>query len=951
MAQQVIWDEAIAFNAAIGTGVPNYWVSVGERVRDQPASSRGKQYEWDQQQAGTYTPTLINQDAALLPGNASSPFAPNVLPRRPYRKRFQYPATQQLLTRDQATCGEGQPWPSGTLATVFGMGSTYDASCATVTSGTAFQGTQVLTANVPSSPALNNAVMFARQWTMHPGQAHTVSMYVRVTTGASPTVHAAVAYTDVSGNFLSETAGTSTTITSGSTTWVRLTATGTPPAGACGIYARVTLTATSGSFTMQSDGWQAELAAAASTWTLPGVWGGVFPGWTDRIPQVYSLNGTYATATPTVVDTFGRFSQIYPPPPFYADVLALGPTFFFPLDDPSTATVFRELTGNYNPAKIQSSPQGAGTIAPGQGVQGATTAGTFLGAPGPVVQMTNPDAGTFVGYTTCSCIELDSSGIAGPPVSGGWTRMIAFNNAGVGASGGALWMASNASYAGLQNQFSIVFGAGSSPGIGFEIVSSTAASVWSPVAGSYADGNWHLMFVTLTADGKTVTVYIDGVSVYTNTTTTSQNPTGVTADNIGAIVYPGVNQFYYGYNGSVAHVGQFPFVLSSLQIAQLVQSWKNAWSGDSTGVRYARILTWAGYTGPSNVAFGATTDMGPATDVDGQTDAFTLLQNVVTTEAGNHYISVAGTGNGTVTFEARTSRYDVLTPTYTFGANTAAGELPFFDLGFDFDLDHVANVAQITQQNTGQGQTVSNAASQAAYDTLTLQRTINVLNMQEVVDCANYMVNRYDQPQLRINSITLAPSRYTPDNGSTFPLWGVLAALDISTRIRVNLRTVGQFSTATPLVQFDGFVEQVSWQQDAATGDAMAVLQVSPADLQLYWVLSALHTTVRTAVSAGANAVVLNALPDSASNPASASFCSGLQLTLDPGTASAETLTVLSFSATTAGYTSFTVTFTANLAFNHAANAVVCEKLPTGTTNPSTWDAASILGTSTTLAY
>src|ERR1700737_945743 len=109
----VVWDEAVAWNALIGTVNPPWWTSITERGRDQAGSSRGKQYEWDHQQTGTYTPTLINQAAALLPGNTSSPYSPKVLPRRPYRKRFQYPATQQLLTQDQATSGEGTPWPAG----------------------------------------------------------------------------------------------------------------------------------------------------------------------------------------------------------------------------------------------------------------------------------------------------------------------------------------------------------------------------------------------------------------------------------------------------------------------------------------------------------------------------------------------------------------------------------------------------------------------------------------------------------------------------------------------------------------------------------------------------------------------------------------------------------------------------------------------------------------------
>jgi hypothetical protein len=1085
MAQQVVWDEAISFGSNAQTGTPQFWVSVAPRVRDQAGSSRGKQYEWDQQQTGQYSPTLINTDAALLPGNTNSPWSPNVGLRRPYRKRFQYPATVNMLTIDQATGGSTQAAGS-TVDNVVPVWISYLQFWTVKAEPDAFTGTNVFQQVLSSAPGAGSPVADMDGWTVMPGAAHSAQCVMRATAGGTtPQAQLLLLWRDINGNTIATTTGTTVTLTANSRTWQQLTVSGTAPANAAGATIQIRM-ANSVAVTWQASGFQLEYAAAPSAWVQPGAWGGVINGWTDRLPQRYTLNGTYATVTPTIVDTFARFSQIFPQPAFYADVLALGPDFFFPLDDPTGSTVFRDLTGKHNPAPVAVSPYGAGTVAAGQSVQSATTSGTFIGAPGPVVTMTNPNTGSG-NFEACSYIQLDRSGITGPPASGGWTRQIAFRNTGAGTTAGGLWSASNPSYFGAQNQFNITMGSGAFAGIAVELVSSTAASVYSPASPNYADGNWHLLHATLSADGKTFAIYVDGVGVYTNTTATSQNPTGVTVEDIGAITYPGVNQFYDGYNGDVAHVAQFPTTLTAAQVSKLYTSWRTAWQGDSSGTRYTRILGWANYTGPTSIDTGATSDMGPATDVDGKTDLFTLLQNVVTTENGNHYLN----SQGTLTFEARTRRYNQLTPTYVFGANTAAGEYPFTDLGFNFDLDHVANAAEITQQSTGQVFTVTNTASQNSYDTLTLQRTINVVNPQEPVDCANYMVNRFDQPQLRIDSITLNPSRSPA-------LWGVLAALDISTRIRANYRGVGP-PTATPLVQFDGFVEQINWTIDAETGDHLAVLQVSPADLNLYWVLAALHTTLASTVtvttldsnptfesgispwtvtggtavqstaqahsgfyaaqltpdgvssatvftseqaavnpnttyyvstwswvtngsanwsvsvnwynsshtfissstvtprgvaaglwfqfgtlftspsnaafgqmvvtlggtpassniwyvddaywSAQVNQFTVNPLPDSASNPFSASVCSSLSLTLDPGTATAETIGVLSVSATSPGYSSCTVTVSPGLLHSHSAGAVVCEALPTGITDPTTWDAASVIGTTTTPSY
>ena len=942
-APQVRWDEAISFAAGLSTVNPPSWVSVAQRVKGQAGVTRGRQYESDQQQAGQYQPTLINQDGALSPVNTSSPFWPNVTPRRPYRKRFQYPITANILSLDQATGGSTQA-NGAVVDSVVPPWTSFGFFWHILAQADAFVGPNVFSQSITSAQSAPFAAADMDGWSILPGAAHSAQVQMRAPAGLSNVqVRVVLLWRTTNNAVIASSVGSTVTLVAGSSTWVPVTVSGVAPTSAAGGTLQIQMV-NSVTTNWQASGFQVEYATSPSTWGTPGTWYPVLSGWTDRFPVGFDKNGTYTLSTPTVLDSFAVLSQLYPPPPFYADVLALGPSFFYPLDDPEGAAVFRELTGNLNPATEVSSPTGVGTIATGQGIQSTLPSGGILGAPGSVVTMTNPNTGS-VPNMACSAISLSSTGTTGFPtgLGTGWSRMIAFNNSGAGTTAGALWVASNPSFVGTQNIFDIGLGATPSAGIVFELFSSTAGSIWSPPVGSFSDGNWHLMIVTLSANEKTCTVYMDGSVVFTNTTATSQSPSGVTSDNIGAFVYPGANQFYEGYNGSVAHAAQFNFPLTAAQVTALYNSWRPAWSPEPSGERYQRILAWANYVGPQQIQGGNTLDMGPANDVDGQTDAFTLLSNVVTTEAGNHYVRA----DGTVVFEQRSTRYDQLNPTFTFGSNVAGGEFPFADLGFDFDLDHVANQAEITINASGQVITVPSAASQAQYGTLTLQRTINVVNQQEAVDAANYTVNRYNQPQLRVDSITLAPSRYSPDGGVTFPLWAVCGQLEISTRIRINMRPLGQ-----PLIQFDGFVEQVNWTVDPDSGDTLLVAQVSPADLNLYWVLSALHTTVHTAATAGSNTVVLDALPDSASNPASASFCSGLQLTLDSqNPALSETLTVASFSATSPGYTTFTVTFTTNLAHNHAVGSIAVEKLGVGQTIPTAWDIASVLGSTTTLAY
>lgn len=940
------WDASVSPASTLGaTGNAPYWVSLSERMMRQTSTQGGKQYEMDAAQTGTWNTTLDNRDAAFNPVNTSGPYSPAVSAFRPLRLRAQYPSTVQLLTANQATMGDAGSVVATTLATApaVNMVSQTDAGADIVVIGDAWQGTRVMQANIGNGVGPGNLVLGAFGVAVHPGRVHAFQCRIRCPSGTSPQLAAILSWRDFNGNVISSVQGTTTTITSGSSTWVQLTVVGTPPANAVGVVPGVVVAvATTGSCVTQHDGWQTELAAAPSTWVQPGTWYPVFYGGAERWPQIYDMGGTFGQTQPVVVDAFALLAGIYPQPPFVADALALGPAFLFALNDPTGSTQCVDATGNLLPAPVANTQYGAGSLTFGNSMQATTPAGQFLGYPGPVATFNNTALGVNAAATY---IDISRAGNLGPPVSGPWTRFLAFRALVNQTNEVTMWAASGPTYS-SPSPFVAFHILGSTDGGGHPgyldlTIDQSNGSVASHVpvsAGSVCDGNWHYVFLTCDGAGN-YKVYSDTITSnpFTITLTNPSGPgfNGITTDLVGVLVETGTQRAYNGFVGDLGAVIQWDAALNSTQINSLTTSWRTAWSGDASGTRYVRILGYAGYPGLYNVGLGATLDMGPATDIDGKTDALTLLTNVVTTENGVHYIAA----DGTITEEARTSRYNKLTPTYTFGENTAGGEWPYEDVAFDFDITRVVGQVQITQNSTGQIFVANSPTTLSPNYRPTYQRTINVVNPQECVDAANYLANRYANPQLRVQKIRLHPAAVTG-------FWPVALSLSISTRVRVMRRAPG-----APPIQFDGFIENIKWAIDWDTGDAFLDLEISPANLQLYWVLSALHTTIHTGVSAGANSVVLNALPDSASNPAAASFCAGLQMTLEPGTANSETLTVLSVSATSPGYTTFTVTFTANMAFNHAINTTVSEALPAGTTDPTTWDPASILGTSTTLAY
>lgn len=869
------WDVAVAPSSTLGaTSYPSFWVSIAKRTMRQASSQVGKQYELDAGQTGEFHPILDNRDAAFSPVNTSSPYSPNVAAFKPVRWRAQYPATPNVLTVDQATSGSLQA--AGPIVdTVVPVWISYGFFWNVRAEVDAYTGPNVFHQVISPAQTAPFAAADMNGWSVIPGAQHSAQAVMRATAGGTtPQARLTLIWRDASGGTISAVNGGTVTLTANSRVWQQITVSGQAPANAAGASLQIQMV-NSVAVTWQASGFQVEYAAAPTSWATPGTWYPMFFGGAERWPQIYGMQGTFGQTQPVVVDAFALLSNMYPLPAFYNEVLALNPDFFFPLDDPTGATVFRDLTGKHNPAQLGTSPYGSGTIAAGQSVQSATANGAFLGSPGPVVTMTNPDTGTLFAQV-CSWIDLTKAGANKPPASGGWTRMIAFRNNGAATVEGTLWVSAPSAFASRNQLFYVAIRATPNSSLAVGVFGPTSGASYNPPAGSFADNNWHLLHITQSANGSTLNIYVDAVNVFTTTLVGDQHPTLLDTDMVGALASPGDGQFYQGYNGDVGFVAQWPSTLTPAQISNMYSTWRPGASPESSDARYKRILSYAGWLGAVAATPGATTAMGPATDIDGRTDALTLLQNVVTTESGTHYVGP----DGTITVEPRTSRYNKLTPTYTFGENVLGGEWPYEDVAFDFDTTHVVGQAQITQNSTGQV-FIANASSTLAPNYRpTYQRTINVVNPQECVDAASYLANRNANPRLRVQKIRLHPAALAG-------LWPIALALRISTRVRVMRRTPG-----APTIQFDGFIESVKWAVDWDNGDAFVDLEISPADLQLYWVNAALHTTSRASMSSGTNSITLNPIPGESVNPFP--VCSGLRLTLDPGGALAETLTVLS---------------------------------------------------------
>lgn len=938
----------LAYEVALNTApdqvsVPPLWTDVSARTKFPWSLLRGRQYELDTNPSGELRIGLENKDGALDPSNTASPYTPGIVPYRGCRIRAQASSTANLL-RQQIATGTASINPvSDTAANWFypSTGSVAQATnllaaptgATTAAAWTSPPGTTSsapLYAGVVATGAPDPAGPVADCVQVTAGSQYTSSVYLMRASSADATVQvsAAIRWYSTSGTVLSSSSGTAASVAAGS--WVRAAVTATAPAGAVWGRPRFAITtpaSTTATNTVYATGWQFEQAASASTWTDPGTTYFIYSGLVERWPQTWQHNGTYGYVDAVAVDSLAALAQYTLQPPFIEEVLAAGPDFLYPLNDPVGSTSCADASASRPPAPVESAPSGVGSLTFGSSITSTNPSSGFVGTPGPVATFANTATGPGT-QTAETYIALHKTTVAPGPPAAPWTRMIAFRTSSVPgtAKQGTVWCALPPNYgASNQSQFLIQINATGQLVIQTTTITGTGLAYTS--AGTYTDGNWHQVAVVVT--GLLTTFYVDGASA--SSSAGSFTPTGIGADVIGCSVQPGSSSYGQGFTGDVAHAAEFPTALTAAQITNLYTSWRTASSGESSGARAARVLKWVGYTGATAIDSGQTQQMGPATDLTGAT-ALDALNAIALTEAGNFFAA----NTGALTFTSRTRRYNQAVPTFTFGENTANGEWPYESISLDYDPTHLFNTIQTTHYSSGQVATAIDTASVGTYFPRILQRTINPLLYTEAADASAYLLQQYKSARQRVADLTLHPS-------AVAGLFAVCLQLEIGTRIRVMRRPPSLPGAVA--IQIDCFVESVAWDLDPGTGDVTVRLQCSPADLASYWVLAAMHTTLHAQATAGASSISINALLDAAVNPLAASMPQNQQLTLEPGTPRAETVTVVPpLPATNPGYSNATLNVTPNLAFTHALGTTACEPLPAGVTDPTTYDTQSVLG-------
>ncbi|MFE8944493.1 hypothetical protein [Streptomyces sp. NPDC007856] len=946
----------IAWNTGGNSTAPNHWYTVTKRLRGGwKATLAGRQYELDTVTSGSMTFKLDNLDGAFDPDNASSFFYPYVLPYRRARLVVMTTPSQNLLYPWVAagTKTQSMAVSTGTFGTVTGLSPSL-SGLTTAQSWALPNGTAAFAAVGLSGDIQSWSDHDCEGTTVTPGASYGFALDVQLASGGmtSLDLKPRIGWYDLNGNLLSRSIGTVTSVT---TAWSRLSMTRTAPAGAAfAIVSLSTNIATTAATTVRTTGWQLEQAAAPTAYAYPGDWSQLWQGFVERWPQAYDNNGKYGVVDVTCVDALAPLSQLtyqHVMPGWLAQTQSASLQCAYDLASTGTSRDVPAGTAFLPYAGAQLSNGcldvvGA-NITYGTSITSTTAQGTLWGVPGPVTTLANNQAASLGNSAGATYLQpwdgIDNLMLP----NGGWTRLICFRTTNQPSTGGrfnvaTLWGATGPGY---------LTGSGNQSVANLEIYSDGHCTMKLQNAGNTSstyflnsfvyvcDGNWHCALISLSADGKTARLCVDG-SWTSVTLSSSAASSTYTIDVIGAtLTTNGENTT--PFNGDIAYFAQWNTELDLVTSLTLTRGFATGWSGDTVANRISRLLNLASFHPGSAVAFqflGSVGTLGSMA-LDGRS-ALDAIQECADTENGQ--FAVDNFGNPTL--YGHVWRWIQSIPVATFGENTAAGEIPVRgDIKFEQDPAHLYNDVQITIDGAADGtdlnrlQEVQDTTSQSAYFPQTLTRTINPKAVATGTSIANYLLSLYKDPHTRLQGLTV-------DLAHNASLQKKAAALHFGDLVRVMKRP-----TLAPAKQLDGFIEQLEWSGDDTGAVLQLALQVSPASQYRYWMISAAWAALSSSIAAGVNVVTVGPISGNSAIAAQYVIPSGFQMVLGYGTANAETVTVQSVQTVAPGYSTVQLTLAANTVNSHSSADLICSPLPSialppGGTYPSCFDAAASFG-------
>jgi len=619
----------------------------------------------------------------------------------------------------------------------------------------------------------------------------------------------------------------SSTATTGS--YVRLTSsfTATQPAQAVKVVTQGTAIVG----TMLVDAIQHETGAAATAFTTAGaVIYPVFRNYAERFTKTWRSAGFEGFVSAPCVDAFAALNAIRLETEYTQAVLALGPDYYWRLNDGTETLQFADTSGNgRSPLVNVASKFGAGT-AP---VPGSTL--EVVGDPGAVGVEFAYTVGGSTDKRLGTCL---GAGFGAYPAASNQSLSLP---ASIGSAWGltfAAWVSGASLSAGspdtegvIAQALGTVAGGFSRPldmqtdGVYFQNGSTITSRLYSGGA-DVADGLPHFVCGTISqvSGGNTViTAYLDATSAQTTVTTAAAGGMLVTpapAFMVGGAFFG--TAFGGMLNGVVGHVAIWNRELTAAEVAGLRSAGKTAFNGETSGTRTLRHLALGGYSGPTRITTAApATTMQPPSWV-GSKDLLTDSQENTTVEQGTLWVAP----DGAIVQESRQDRWLRLAPLYVLGENTAVGETPYLGtLQYDWDPMYVfadVTFARVNGTTAVGGTQADIATARRRYFPRSAAGSGDVETDQLAQYIADWIFNTHDAPMLRVAEVEIDPA-------SNPALWPLVLSLEVGQRIQLKRRAKAANAGAGITMSADFFVEKIGIPViDFETGVWSYRVQLSP---------------------------------------------------------------------------------------------------------------------------
>lgn len=214
-------------------------------------------------------------------------------------------------------------------------------------------------------------------------------------------------------------------------------------------------------------------------------------------------------------------------------------------------------------------------------------------------------------------------------------------------------------------------------------------------------------------------------------------------------------------------------------LSNLLLNDAGGYASEKTGARVGHVLDTLGWpAGSRTIDTGQTTLQATGALVN--VGAMDHLFTVEDTELGIIFIAP----DGKVVFQDRHGRlFSPFTVSQgTFGDDLGAGDLPYTDISPEYGDTRIYNDIRVTRLS-GTEQVATDATSATAYGKRGLSRPSLLMTTDvEALAQAQYLLNRYKQPAMRIKQIELQP-----DPAHEAALYAAMLGFDISTRVKVKL--------------------------------------------------------------------------------------------------------------------------------------------------------------------